>query len=493
MKTAGRLLAAGVMLAPLAAVVWNEPARASHQSCECHERICSADGFEKSLVSFTMNQDAGTTEFVYEICNQARGMRQCADGVCVEGGRNGMGCSSDDDCPGGSCSMGNSGGIGVPGDDCTTNTDCAGLCVPCAPPHNLSHVDIVLPSLGECLSETQQVSIQQLGCPACDPVLSCLKADSDPACPAVLCEAGTGGKFCQGGSNAGKACNNNQDCGCAPGPGCASPCTEVPCQAVSTARCVGGENDGDPCTTDDNCPNGVCQVPPLQVLKCNVASGSLDPGECVTVQVTIGGETPNLGSGQIEEVTKAGTLCTSDEICGPACDCSEELPEGCLTRSPGFWGTHPAITSLFLPITVCGVSLTSTSAGSCSSVTEALCVSPGLEANRKLDRNPAYAQLVRQLAAAKLNIAATEANGGSCESVLPAARIAECETKCGGTKQQILNSNCIADLDAFNNSEDTLSTTPPPFDAPGRAEPAECQKANGNCVVISKRCTPGCP
>jgi hypothetical protein len=120
-------------------------------------------------------------------------------------------------------------------------------------------------------------------------------------------------------------------------------------------------------------------------------------------------------------------------------------------------------------------------------VTEALCVAPGQEGNKTLDRNPAYAQLVRQLAAAKLNLAATAANGGSCGSEI-ATRIAQCESLCEANQGTISGSGCIQDLNTFNNSQDTVAITPAPFDNPGPALPAQCQAATGNGIVIGKKC-----
>jgi hypothetical protein len=220
-----------------------------------------------------------------------------------------------------------------------------------------------------------------------------------------------------------------------------------------------------------------------------VTEGSLDAGQCVLVQLTVAGEEPTLGPGAVDEVTKAGNKCVTDALCGPSCGCNET--KGCITRTPGFWGTHPGITDDFLPITVCGKTLDSTDAGLCDSVTEALCVAPGSEANKSCDKNPAYAQLVRQLAAAKLNLAATAANGGTCGPHI-AAKIATCERLCGATKAVISASGCITDLDTFNNSQDTVTVTPAPFDQPGPADPSQCQAANGNGLVIGKQCTVDC-
>jgi hypothetical protein len=228
-----------------------------------------------------------------------------------------------------------------------------------------------------------------------------------------------------------------------------------------------------------------CAIADNKVLKCDVTS-AWPAGACVTVKVTIAGETPTLGSGAIDEVTKVSTQCTTDSICGPACGCREE-ENRCLTRTAGFWGTHPAITSQFLPVTVCGKTLSTTAAGACSSATEALCIAPGTESNKTCDKNPAYQQLVRQLTAAKLNLNATNINGGNCgQSILDT--IARCELLCRSSQAVISNSGCIQALDAFNNSQDTFPVTPSPFDHPGPADPSQCQSSSGNGLVIGKLC-----
>ena len=242
-------------------------------------------------------------------------------------------------------------------------------------------------------------------------------------------------------------------------------------------------------TVSDRDPS--CSIAGTQVLKCDVGDNDIDPGECVKIIVEVAGEVPTLGPGAIDEVTKVAQTCTTDQICGPACDCAEPAEE-CLTRTAGFWGTHPHITAQFDPIIVCGKTLDTTDAGVCNSDSEALCVAPGGEANRRCDRNPAYASLVRQLAAAKLNLNASVANGGDCGAAI-AARIAECEAKfCGASQSRISGSGCIEDLDAFNNSQDTFAITPAPFDSPGPADPTQCTAANGNGLVIGKLCTVDC-
>jgi len=215
------------------------------------------------------------------------------------------------------------------------------------------------------------------------------------------------------------------------------------------------------CTVGDGNPS--CDPNPEgQVAKCNVEdTNPLHPGDCVQMQLSIAGETVLLGVGAIQVQSKAGPDCT-DGACikGPSCEDCDNTGEGngdeCLTRTLGFWGTHPHITELFLPITVCGEDLTMTDAGTCDSVTEALCVNPGKESRR----NRAYAQLVRQLAAAKLNLAATAANSGSCPTEIDDI-IAACEAFCGEDQRTISNSGCIEALEEFNESVDTI----PPHDS----------------------------
>jgi hypothetical protein len=160
--------------------------------------------------------------------------------------------------------------------------------------------------------------------------------------------------------------------------------------------------------------------------------------------------------------------------------------QGCLTHTPGFWGNHPLITSQFLPQTVCGVELNTVEAGSVTSATEAIC-SVG---NDHTILGPQLTQLVRQCTAALLNVAASASGGGNCPGDLPdltsllngccgAASVCTGDPVAGLTVQ-----SCIDQLDAFNNSPDTL---PPfgPFVNPGPANPAQCQAARNNGVVVT--------
>jgi hypothetical protein len=160
--------------------------------------------------------------------------------------------------------------------------------------------------------------------------------------------------------------------------------------------------------------------------------------------------------------------------------------QGCLHRTPGFWGNHPGITSLFLPLGVCGVELDTVAANSVTSATEAIC-SVG---NDGQILGPQLTQLVRQCTAALLNVAASASGGGNCPGDFPplAGLLTGCcgaESVCTGDPVAGLTiQSCIDQLDAFNNSPDTL----PPFDpfvSPGPADPSLCQASRNNGVVVT--------
>lgn len=508
----------GLLLLPLGA--W-----ASHKPCDCAEQICGAQGFEIELTDFNVNQTTGMSSWTYQICREALGLKICSPRICDSnsGGNAGDECTQDSDCqpPSGGACLPAGGGDGQTGESCTADADCVGVCVPCASDAGLAHVEIVLPGLGECITDAQTVNITKIGGDGmCTPAGV---TNQDSQCPDELCAPGTGGMFCTSGGNLGNACQRST----CPGGSCTNgvcvggggngdtccggtgQCNNVPCAAVSaictggfnkeelcnmitdcpdmvsvdaectalTGNCVGGTNDGMQCTMAADCPApGFCSK--LDVLKC--ADATLDKGDCIELLVTVAGEIPTIGPGTIDTVTRSQNECAADQICGPACAC-EESAEGCLTRSRGFWGHHPLIAANILPITVCGKTLSNSDAGSCMSVTEAVCSN----SNDGGKGNQAYVQLVAQLAAAKLNLAATDANGGDCGSEIEEL-IADCEALCGADQATISSSGCIEDLDHFNESQDTFDMTPAPFDQPGPADPSMCKPANGNKLVIGK-------
>ncbi len=199
--------------------------------------------------------------------------------------------------------------------------------------------------------------------------------------------------------------------------------------------------------------------------------------ECVRLANATAGGVVTLTNTLTVWFDSTSTTCDAQVVCHPP-------GEGCLTRTPGYWGTHPEITAKFLDpaLESCGEELTTTAVGVTGSITEDLC---SVGKDHKLYGSPQEAQLVRQCAAAALNIAASEFLGGSCEE--GSEVFAECCASCGSVP-----SGCIEDLDEFNNSADTLLVDEEEINlckVPNleigscAADPGLCQAANGNGYV----------
>lgn len=155
----------------------------------------------------------------------------------------------------------------------------------------------------------------------------------------------------------------------------------------------------------------------------NLAPGAfvvLDRGGIAALFVanrcTSSGTCGNTASTSGESAETGATVTDSDPavlVC--------EADDTCLTHTPGFWGTHPHVTVQYLDIDVCGKTIDNTEAGNVSSSAEAMCMS-GVDAKKATPpTNMHYLQLVRQLTAAKLNVAASASasatDGGTCDSV----------------------------------------------------------------------------
>jgi hypothetical protein len=202
---------------------------------------------------------------------------------------------------------------------------------------------------------------------------------------------------------------------------------------------------------------------------------------------------PTLGAGFVLAIAKVDTAldggCNRTCVQGPSCNpCTPPPPpdvDECLTRTIGFWGSHPHIAQLYAPVTVCGQSIGSVEAGQCDSLSEAICSSG------KDSKDGAIRELVAQITAAKLNLnASAMAMDGSCGEAIE-ARIAECESLCFASKKAISNSGCIDDITAFNESFDSVGGTVAPFDRPGPANVEECQEARGNGLLpLRGACAP---
>lgn len=334
---------------------------------------CTSEGFQVTLIDFEIDQMAGSSVWTYEVC---AGTTTCP---LREG--------------------------------------------------DLSHVDVLLPGLGTCIGEGQEVSFSAID-------------------------------------------NSN---------GCVDPA-----DGTATAECFAEHQD----------PS--CDIDGIEgvdfVAKCEGFNDSLTDGECLQMELTIAGEQPTLGVGGVSTVSKTGSECSDTaKILGPSCGepCFEPNGGGdqCLTRTRGFWGTHPAIAEAFLPVTVCGEDIEATDANTCASTSQALCTNAP-------DRrsNPTSLTLVAQITAAKLNLNATDfTTNGAClewdyEGMDIYAWLDFCELTgsaggdgfCDDNKKAISESGCIEALDDFNNSVDVLDQTPAPFDRPGPADVAECQLARGD-------------
>jgi hypothetical protein len=238
---------------------------------------------------------------------------------------------------------------------------------------------------------------------------------------------------------------------------------------------------------DDTCPADVGLGTPVTLFPeaFDLLSGS--------APLTLTGETPcPASSGACStasvtcDVVGDGTPRTitveADDLCLPC-------GEGCLTRTASFWGRHPGTTEAFLPVNSCAIEINNTFAYTNGSATEDLCFN-GRDF-KAADTSGHQLRLIRQCTAAELNLAATEAGGGSCETAFPGSNqvIAWCcDELCSSnaSRADIRASGCIEILEAFNNLPDTLA----PFESlmqPGPALPMECRESMGNGFVNPNR------
>jgi hypothetical protein len=138
------------------------------------------------------------------------------------------------------------------------------------------------------------------------------------------------------------------------------------------------------------------------------------------------------------------------------------------TRTPGFWKNRPDLTQSVLTaaggLTVCGQLIDDVAADDAHSALEALC-----GPDQGVDRF----QCCRQLMAASLNLAA----GGASF-----VDLASCNAICADPSSAAdAVAKCEGDADAFNNSNDNVST---PFPE-GSADPNACKDAaNTACTIV---------
>jgi hypothetical protein len=125
-------------------------------------------------------------------------------------------------------------------------------------------------------------------------------------------------------------------------------------------------------------------------------------------------------------------VCDPDESCtgiaGATCPDDVILPcEECLTRTGGYWGTHPWATIEFLPVTSCGLEVNNVLAyitgnkvdtPAYGSAIEDICF--GGNDSKGADYSPQQTQLIRQCTVAAIYMSATSYYEGSCaDYVIP--------------------------------------------------------------------------
>ena len=197
---------------------------------------------------------------------------------------------------------------------------------------------------------------------------------------------------------------------------------------------------------------------------------------------------------------------SSEDLCIPG-------EEGCFTRTPGYWGTHPESTLWALDggLISCGVLIDNAdgdSSGAPGSAIEDMC-SIGKD-HKSAKTTNTQLNLERHCMAAMLNISATHLQeGGSCESEYPG--ISEGLAFCCGAgeevgEESICNtddayakmylSDCIGFVAGFNelddgNELDEMDLCPDNpytgFEAPCSADSSACRAAKGNQFVNGPR------
>ncbi|TAM82166.1 MAG: hypothetical protein EPN47_09465 [Acidobacteria bacterium] len=241
---------------------------------------------------------------------------------------------------------------------------------------------------------------------------------------------------------------------------------------------------------NDSCTN-IALVSPVDATSSlspagngNYTINSGDPAKQFTGSIS--GLTANACNQASVTCTIAGSsqtiTATSQDTCA--------VSLGCETRTPGFWKTHPNISFDVMTaaggfIQSCGLDLNNVSAGVDCSAVEDMC-SLGQDA-AKLGIDPTQANLIFQCAAAELNLAVTQQDGGNCGNTIPNS-ILTFDQCCGlagacATGDPNLISGCQQAVSAFNAQFDTTTlNSGSVLNTPG-ADSSNCRVANGNGFV----------
>jgi hypothetical protein len=248
-------------------------------------------------------------------------------------------------------------------------------------------------------------------------------------------------------------------------------------------------------TTDVTCPVPFPSTAPTGQTLTPIPASSLTPAGNSNQSIAAGGGTQtwtgnisNLSANACNNAvvtctigSTATTITASDDTVCPS------VKKGCETRTPGFWKTHPDTTSAVMGSSLqsCGLDLNNVMAGEDCSAIEDMC-SIGNDA-AKLGINPVQANLIFQCAAAELNLAVTQQDGGSCSNTITGYDVT-LDTCCGSggvcaTGNTALLSQCQDAVSFFNTLFDTTTLSPNSvLNNPG-ANPDNCQAANGNGFV----------
>ena len=204
--------------------------------------------------------------------------------------------------------------------------------------------------------------------------------------------------------------------------------------------------------------------------------------------------------------SKKSVESSDEDLCTPTGD-------GCFTRTPGYWGTHPESTLWALAggLVNCGVLIDNVDGaknGAPGSAIEDMC-SIGKD-HKKVQTTNAQLNLERHCMAAMLNISATTLQeGGSCESEYPGVSqgLAFCcgagleegeESICNtdNADAKALVSDCIGFVGGFNelndgNALDLMDLCPDNeftgFESPCSADSSVCRVSKGNGFVNGPR------
>src|SRR5437016_2119891 len=265
-----------------------------------------------------------------------------------------------------------------------------------------------------------------------------------------------------------------------------TPCADSDGNACTTAGCNGqgvcDQNHGSKvCPPADQCNKGCDTTSGLCTPQASTPCTDTDGNTCTTAGCEVSGTNAELGvCVQTHLFAENSTACADRDSTG-------RTTLGCFTRTPGFWGTHPAVTQAVLGsgLPSCGLVVDTTAAATPVSATEDIC-SVGTDSKAN-NTSPQQVQLIRQCMAAALNLAATARapQPGDCNSVFPGIT-ATFNTCCtgptsvcdrGASAAAIDASVCIWSLDRFNSLETTIDIGV--SQGPANSGPCQASKNNG--------------